>query len=106
MAKYIFLATYSDEGAKGIVGGDSDRAAAMEVLCNSVGAKLISVDITRGEYDVCVMVEADSFAQIAAMSLKARASGAVGDKFVTLEAVDIEEIRSVAKGVQYTPPSG
>ena len=105
MAKYIFLATYSDEGAKGIVGGDSDRAAAMEVLCNSVGAKFISVDITRGEYDVCVMVEADSFAQIAAMSLKARASGAA-DKFVTLEAVDIEEIRSVAKGVQYTPPSG
>ena len=51
------------------------------------------------------MVEADSFAQIAAMSLKARASGAA-DKFVTLEAVDIEEIRSVAKGVQYTPPSG
>ena len=30
MAKYIFLATYSDEGAKGIVGGDSDRVAAME----------------------------------------------------------------------------
>ena len=106
MAKYIFLATYSDEGVKGIVGGDSDRAAAMEVLCNSVGAKLISVDITRGEYDVCIMVEAESFAQVAAMSLKARSSGAVGDKFVTLEAVDIEEIRSVAKGVQYTPPSG
>ena len=105
MAKYIFLATYSDEGAKGIVGGDSDRVAAMQALCDSVGAKLISVDITRGEYDVCVMVEAESFAQVAAMSLKARASGAA-DKFVTLEAVDIEEIRSDAKGVQYTPPSG
>ena len=105
MAKYIFLATYSDEGAKGLVGGDSDRATAMEVLCNSVGAKLISVDITRGEYDVCIMVEAESFAQVAAMSLKARASGAA-DKFVTLEAVDIEEICRVAKGVQYAPPSG
>ena len=105
MAKYIFLATYSDEGAKGIVGGHSDRAAAMEVLCNSVGAKFISVDITRGEYDVCVMVEAESFAQVAAMTLKARSSGAVAD-VVTLESVDVEEIRSVAKGVQYTPPSG
>ena len=105
MAKYIFLATYSDEGAKGIVGGDSDRAAAMEVLCNSVGAKLISVDITRGEYDVCIMVEAESFAQVAAMTLKARSSGAVAD-VVTLESVDVEEIRSVAKGVQYIPPSG
>ena len=105
MAKYIFLATYSDEAVKGIVGGDSDRVAAMQALCDSVGAKLISADITRGEYDVCVMCEADSFAQVAAMSLKARASGAA-DKFVTLEAVDIEEIRSVAKGVHYTPPSG
>ena len=105
MSKYIILGTFSDDGTKGIVAGDSDRAAAMEVLCNSVGAKFISVDITRGEYDVCLIVEADSFAQIAAMSLKARASGAA-DKFVTLEAVDIEEIRSVAKGVQYTPPSG
>ena len=106
MAKYIFLATYSDEAVKGIVGGDSDRVAAIEALCNSLGIKLISADITRGEYAICVMVEADSFAQIAAMSLKARSSGAVGDKFVTLEAVDLEEIRSVGKGVQYTPPSG
>ena len=105
MSKYIFLATYSDEAVKGIVGGDSDRVAAIEALCNSLGIKLISADITRGEYDICIIVEADSFAQIAAMSLKARASGAA-DKFVTLEAVDIEEIRSVAKGVQYTPPSG
>ena len=105
MSKYIFLATYSDEAIKGIVGGDSDRVAAVEALCNSLGIKLISADITRGEYDICIIVEADSFAQIAAMSLKARASGAA-DKFVTLEAVDIEEIRSVAKGVQYTPPSG
>ena len=105
MAKYIFLATYSDEAVKGIVGGDTDRVAAIEALCNSLGIKLISADITRGEYDICIIVEADSFAQIAAMSLKARASGAA-DKFVTLEAVDIEEIRSVAKGVQYTPPSG
>ena len=106
MSKYIVLGTYSDDGTKGIVAGDSDRAAAMEVLCNSVGAKLISVDITRGQYDVCVMVEADSFAQIAAMNLTFRSRGVVGDKLVTLESVDVEEIRSVAKGVQYIPPSG
>ena len=105
MAKYIFLATYSNEATKGIVGGDSDRVAAMEALCNSVGANLISADITRGEYDICIIVEADSFAQIAAMNLTFRSRGVVGDKLVTLETVDLEEIRSVAKGVQYTPPS-
>ena len=46
-----------------------------------------------------------SFAEIASMTLMARGSGAV-DNVVTLESVDVEEIRSVAKGVQYTPPSG
>ena len=105
MSKYIILGTYSDDGTKGIVAGDSDRVAAMEALCNSVGAELISADIVRGQYDVCVMFEAESFAQVAAMTLKARSSGAVAD-VVTLESVDVEEIRSVAKGVQYIPPSG
>ena len=106
MAKYIFLATYSDEAVKGIVGGDSDRVAAIEALCNSLGIKLISADITRGEFDICIIIEADSFAQVAAMNLTFRSRGVVGDKLVTLETVDLKEIRNVAKGVQYTPPSG
>ena len=105
MSKYIILGTFSDDGTKGIVAGDSDRAAAVEALCNSVGAELISADIVRGQYDFCIIIEADSFAKCAAMTLKARSSGAVAD-VVTLESVDVEEIRSVGKGVQYTPPSG
>jgi len=50
----------------------------MEVLCDSVGAKLISADITRGLFDFCVIVEA----------------------------VDYKGIRGIAKGVKYTPPKG
>ena len=61
--------------------------------------------ILRGQYDFCVISEANSFAVVASMPLMARGSGAV-DIVVTLESVDVEEIRSVAKGVQYTPPSG
>ena len=105
MSRYIIIGDYSDEGAAGLVGGASDRVEAMETLCHSVGATLVSADITRGLYDFCVIVEADSFAAVAAMLLKVRASGAAG-KIITLEAVDYQEIRSVAKGVQYTPPSG
>ena len=85
--------------------GNTDRVAALETACNSVGAKLISLDITRGQYDFCIIIEADSFAKVAAMTLKSRAAGAVGE-VVTLEAVDVEEIRSAAVAVQYTPPSG
>ena len=106
MSIYLTLGTYTNEGAAGLVGPDySDRRAAMEALCNSVGAKLVDYHITRGAYDFCVIAEADSFAQIASMTLTAKGSGAV-DNIVTLESVDVEEIRSVAKGVQYTPPSG
>jgi uncharacterized protein with GYD domain len=72
---------------------------------HSVGAKLVDYHILRGQYDFCVISEADSFAEVASMTLMARGSGAV-DNVVTLESVDVEEIRSVAKGVQYTPPSG
>ena len=106
MSIYLTLGTYTNEGAAGLVGAEHvDRKAAMDVMCNSVGAKLVDYHITRGAYDFCVIAEADSFAQIASMTLTAKGSGAV-DNLVTLESVDIEEIRSVAKGVQYTPPSG
>ena len=105
MSRYIIVGTYSDVGAAGLVGGNSDRVEAMETLCNSVGATLVSADITRGQYDFCIIVEADSFAVVAAMLLKVRASGAAGE-IITLESVDYQEIRSVAKGVKYTPPSG
>ena len=106
MSKYLTLGTYTNEGAAGLVGAENvDRRAAMDAMCNSVGAKLVDYHITRGAYDFCVIAEADSFAQIASMPLTAKGSGAV-DNLVTLESVDIEEIRSVAKGVQYTPPGG
>ena len=105
MSRYIVVGAYNDQGAKGIVAGDSDRVAAMEALCSSVGAKLVSADITRGNFDFCVILEADTFAQVAAMTLKARASGAIAEVY-TLESVNVEDIRSVGKGVQYTPPSG
>ena len=77
----------------------------MEASHGSVGAKVVDYYVTRGQYDFCVIAEADSFEVIASLTLKARASGTV-DNLFTLESVDVEEIRSVAKGVQYTPPSG
>ena len=105
MPRYITLGTFTNEGAAGLVGGDSDRRAAMEALCNSVGATLVDHYITRGQYDFCNICEADSFTVVAAMTLKARASGTVSN-LVTLESVDINEIRSIAKSVQFTPAGG
>ena len=106
MSIYLTLGSYTDKGAAGLVGAEHvDRRAAMDEMFNSVGAKLVDYHITRGAYDFCVIAKADSFAQIASMTLTAKGSGAV-DNLVTLESVDVEKIRSVAKGVQYTPPNG
>ena len=104
MSRYITLGTYTNQGAAGLIDGDSDRRAAMEVAHSSVGATLVDYYITRGQYDFVVIAEADSFETIAAMGLKAKGSGAI-DNLVTLESVNIEEVRSVAKNVQFTPPS-
>ena len=105
MPRYIVLGSYTNEGTAALVDGDSDRRAVMEVMHRSVGATLVDYWITRGQYDFCVISDADSFEVIAAMTLKAKGSGTVTNS-VILEAVDIDEIRSIAKNVQFTPPSG
>jgi len=71
----------------------------------SVEVKLVDYYLSRGQYDCCVIPEADSFSVVAAMTLKPRAGGAV-ESLVTLEAVDIEEIQNIAHSAGYTPPSG
>ena len=105
MPRYIVLGSYTNEGTAALVDGDSDRRAVMEVMHKSVGATLVDYWITRGQYDFCVISDADSFEVMAAMTLKAKGSGTVTNS-VILEAVDIDEIRSIAKNVQFTPPSG
>ena len=104
MPRFITLGTYTNQGAAGLVDGDSDRRAAMEAAHSSVGAKLVDYYITRGQYDFCVIADADSYEVLAAMGLKAKGSGTTAN-LVTLESVDIEAVRAAAKNVQFTPPS-
>tara|TARA_B100000965_G_C18925210_1_gene470618 strand:+ start:178 stop:501 length:324 start_codon:yes stop_codon:yes gene_type:complete len=103
MALYIVLGAYSNRGAEGLVEGQSDRRAAMETLTSSVGAKLLDYHITRGIYDFCLLTESESFNQIAAMNLKAKAAGTVS-KLDVLESVNIDDIRNVARSVNFIPP--
>lgn len=104
MALYIILGTYSNKGSEGLVEGSSDRRKAMETLTSSVGAKLINYHITRGIYDFWILIEAESFDQIAAINLKAKSADTI-DKADVLETVDINSIRKQAKQVNYIPPT-
>ena len=105
MAKYIFLGKYSKEGSAGLLSGATNRAAAIQAMMDGVGAKLISMDITRGEYDACVMVEAESFDIAGAVALKVRASGSM-DELIVLESIDVDSIVKASSTVSYTPPQG
>ena len=68
------------------------------MLCTIAWSQIGGLPHLHGQYDFCVISEANSFAVVASMTLMARGSGAV-DNVVTLELVDVEEIRSDAKGV-------
>ena len=103
MSIFIQLGVYSNQGADGIINGESDRKAAMEEMLGSVGAKLLEYHITRGQYDFVLLSEADSFESVAACALKARAAGTLSEA-VTLEAVDLNKVREMGRLVDFSPP--
>jgi uncharacterized protein with GYD domain len=104
MAKYIYVGKYSNEGAAGLIGGTDNRAAAIKTVCESAGAKFLSFEITRGQYDFCFNFEAKSFDVAGAILLKVRATGSVADGFL-LETLNINSIRKAAKKVSYKGPA-
>ena len=104
MAKYIYVGNYSNEGAAGLIGGTDNRATAIRVVCESAGAKFLSFEITRGQYDFCLNFEAKSFDVVGAIILKVKASGSIEDG-VLLETVNINSIRKAVKKVLYKGPA-
>ena len=104
MSIFISLGIYSQKGADGIINGSSDRKGAMEKLVSSVDGRLIDYYITRGVYEFCLITEADSFEMIAAINLKAKAAGVVKE-LETLESININNIRGIAKNVEFSPPA-
>ena len=75
----------------------------MKVIHESVGATMVDYCLTRGQYDLFVISDADSFEQVAAMTLRAKASGTAQDP-VFFETLDIQDIRDTVKKVRFTPP--
>ena len=104
MAKYLVTASYTAEGAKGVLkDGGTKRRQAAEAAIKSAGGKLEALYFAFGETDVFVIIEAPDHASIAAASLAINASGAVRTKTVVL--LTPEEIDQAAKkGTTYTAP--
>ena len=104
MAKYLLVASYTAEGAKGVMkDGGTKRRQAAEAAIKSAGGKLEAFYFAFGENDAYVLVDAPDNASVAGMSLTIGASGAVHTKTVVL--LTPEEIDQASKkGTTYTPP--
>ena len=104
MAKYLIMASYTAEGAKGLLkdGGTKRRQAADQAI-KSAGGKLEAFYFAFGDTDAIVIMDAPDHATVASASLAINASGAVRTKTVVL--LTPEEIdQATKKGTTYSPP--
>ena len=104
MPKYLFEASYTAEGAKGLIrDGGSKRRAAIESVTKSLGGRLEAFYFAYGKTDAFVLVELPDSASATAVALTVGASGAV--RLRTTVLITPEEVdQAVKKTVQYRAP--
>src|SRR5216110_263121 len=104
MPKYLIEASYTTEGAKGLLkDGGTKRRQAAEQAIKSAGGKLEAFYFAFGDRDALVIVDAPDHATIAAASVAINASGAVTAKTTVLMTPE-EMDQATKKSVSYTPP--
>jgi uncharacterized protein with GYD domain len=104
MPKYLLQASYSAEGAKGLLkDGGSKRLAAARTLVESLGGKMDCFYFAFGETDVVAVVDMPDAAAAAAASLAIGSSGAV-TAHVTVLLTPEELDQAARKSASYTPP--
>ena len=104
MAKYLFEATYTQDGVKGVqsAGGTSRRDAVASVA-EGVGGKLESFHFAFGERDAYVLVDLPDNESAAALALAVNGAGGAVVRTVVL--LTPEEVDAAAKrSVDYRPP--
>jgi uncharacterized protein with GYD domain len=104
MPKYLVVASYTAEGAKGVLkDGGSKRRQAADAALKSVGGKVDAFYFAFGDNDVYAVIDAPDNISMAAASMAIGASGAVHTKTVVL--LTPEEIDQAAKKTpSYQPP--
>ena len=104
MPKYLIKASYTAEGAKGLLkDGGSKRGESAEQAIKSAGGKMEAFYFAFGDTDVFLIVDAPDHASVSAASLAINASGAVRTETVVL--LTPEEIDQAAKkSVTYRAP--
>ncbi len=105
MPRYLFKATYTIEGAKGLLAaGGKSRRDAVARAAESVGGRLETFDFAFGEHDAYLICEVPDHTAAAMVALTVKAAGGASVETVVL--INPEEIGTAADGVDYTPPGG
>jgi uncharacterized protein with GYD domain len=104
MAKYLFEARFTAEGAKGIAReGGSARRATIAKMIESLGGKLETFYFAFGDVDVYTIVDIPDSVTATAIALAVNQSGAVAMRTVVL--ISPEEMdKASKKAVDYRPP--
>lgn len=104
MPKYLFKASYTTEGVKGVLkeGGVSRRTAIAQ-LAEGMGGSMEAFYYTMGSDDAIVIVDLPDQETAVATSLAVNASG--GATVTTVVLLTAEEVdAAVQKTVNYRPP--
>jgi uncharacterized protein with GYD domain len=104
MAKYLFVVSYTADGAKGILKeGGSGRRAMVDNLAAGLGGSIEGFYFAFGGDDVYVIADLPDRESAIALSLTVGASGAASIKTVVL--IEPEEIDAASKrSVAYRAP--
>jgi uncharacterized protein with GYD domain len=107
MAKYMIKASYSSEGAKGLMAkGGTARRDAIEKLVAGVGGSMESFYFAFGGDDVYVIVDAPGHEAMAAVAGTVSSTGALSS-YQTVVLLTADEMDAAAgMSVDYTPPGG
>src|SRR6185437_13255624 len=99
MARFLFIASYASEGAKGVLGkGGTARRVAVEKMLADLGGRLESFDFAFGGADVYAIVDLPDNTIAAAAALVINADGRTHVQTVVLltpEQIDAAATRTV-----------
>ena len=104
MATYLFEASYSSDGVRGLIrDGGARRRAAIEAAAASLGGRVEAFYFAFGDVDAYLIVDLPDNVRANALSLAVNQSGAVQLKTTVL--MTAEEIdQAIAQKVEYQPP--
>jgi uncharacterized protein with GYD domain len=104
MPKYLTVASFTAEGAKGLLKeGGTARRAAVEKMIKGLGGKLEGFYFAFGDNDAYTISDGLDNASAAALSLAVSATGAVRIKTIVLLTPE-EMDQASKKRVKYRPP--